>query len=289
MKRKIGLASLILIIVVVIFVKYFISDGISTSSKLKEEVTASYGINVDSLKYDGDIISANVIYNNGPIDCEVGIIIFVNGISQPYYTDKHEEAYLIPYKLTKNTNKTIKINFKPKVGAKDKKLSIEIGSMLNPSYTSDKFYGNNQKVFFLEPYTLTCKNDSNNNIVFFDDFKLNRIKEESKNNLNFNVLQGNKVVNKIKINNNRLICTISLYGKEEQYILSAYINHKIVPLFSGLYYAKIDSTKENTSTIPIDFNISGVNLNKYNSFYIIAIPTKSNDRANKIDTILIEK
>ncbi|MBE5966597.1 MAG: hypothetical protein E7255_06480 [Lachnospiraceae bacterium] len=285
------LISIITILIIIIFLKQ--DDLKSTNLNLNEKVTASYGIEIKSLKYDGDDnITAEITYTNGPKDCEVGIIILVNGISQPYYTDEHkEESYLIPYNLAKDTNLTIKLNFKPILGKQNEELFIEFGSMLNPSFISSKSYGNNHKVFFLEPYTIICKNSNNNNFSFYEDFTMEHIstKEEIHNN-NFNivVLQNNKEVNKINIKNNMLQFSINLYGEEKEYILSAYINHKIVPLFSGYYYAKIKTTKENISSILIDFDISDLSLNSYDNFYIIAVPTRKGERAYKLGTIVLE-
>lgn len=295
-KLKISFIKILIFITIMVIIVYLkqcinIKDDESTNSNSNEEVTASYGIKINSLKYDGDNISADITYDNGPIDCEVGITLFVNGISQPYYTDTHKEAYIVPYNLSKNTSKTIKLKFKPITGKKNDELSIVIGSMLNPSFKSNKTYGNNQKIFFLEPYTVICKKNNNNNLSFYKDSELKNFskKEELNNNFIFNVLEGNKIVNRIKIRNNKIHCNINLYGKEEEYILSAYINHKIVPLFSDLYYAKVKSTKENISSISINFDTSDINLNKYNSFYIIAIPTHNDERAYKLDTIILEK
>ena len=86
------IAILILIITIPIMIISFKQDDLkSTDLNLNEKITASYGIEIESLKYDGDVITAEITYTNGSKDCEVGIIIFVNGISQPYYTDEYKE------------------------------------------------------------------------------------------------------------------------------------------------------------------------------------------------------
>lgn len=269
-----------------------INDNIPSNSNLNQEITASYGIEINSLNYEGDVICADITYENGPIDCEVGVVLFVNGISQPYYTDlNEEESYIIPCNLNKNTSKTIKLKFKPIVGKKDEELSIVVGSMLNPSFQSNISYGNNQKVFFLEPQTIICQNNTtNNSFSFFKDFNLNNISTKDELNNDITVSQGNGIVNRIKIENDKLKCTINLYGKDDnEYILSAYINHEIIPAFSDLYYAKVESNKEKISSVLIDFDISNLSLNDYNNFYIIAIPTQNNERAYKLDTVILEK
>lgn len=240
------------------------------------EIEASYGFYMNKLGYNGKEIEVDVTLDNGIKDCELGIIIFVNGIPQPYYTNDYRDTkYIIPYSINKFTKKNIKIAFTPITGNIGETLTILFGCMLNPSIEATenmKTFGNNHKLLFLEPYFIESKyNYGEVKILKCNNF-INLPYQEDNDTYKCIVTIDNNEVDRIDIGN-KLRLNIELSGKEGNYIILAYINHSLVPIINGKSYYTLVSLKNNQKTIfKIDYEAINLKLNKYNHMYFIMIP-----------------
>lgn len=183
------------------------------------------------------------------------------------------------------------MKFKPVVGKENDTLTITVGSMLNPSFKSEISYGNNQSIFFLKAEKVICKKETGGNVLITDKFDNRNVLNEDEKNSVLSISEDGEISNNITIRNNKINCNINLYGEENcrEYIVSAYINHKIVPLFSGQNYTKIKTTKDKVSTIKIDYDLSDFVLEDLNGFYVTCIAVNGSDRSYKSDTVVLQK
>lgn len=312
--KKINLTLLICLIIVIIITNLQNLNKSTDKKETSQNITASYGIKIENqengFKYDGDYICTNIIYQNSNINCDVGILLFVNGIPQPYYTsDYNKQSYIHPYELLSNEEKKISIKFIPLIGKKGDNISILVGSMINPSTKLTKTtttLGNNQKIFFLNPYIIRSQINSNNIILYSNDYSSNKLNSSTLEKYTYIKSDGSKInildkdvvfelsdddnnpLNKIESINNTLYCNIQLIsGKEEEYTLTAYINHKPVPLFNNRYYASVKTKSGYKIKINVDFDLSKINISKYNSFYVIAIPKSNDSKAIQTSTAIL--
>ncbi len=112
----------------------------------------SWGIDGDvkQLVYNGKSLEFDYFIDNGSVECEVGIIVIIDGIPHQYSTDSdNNQAYIHSFELKENTKKKFKIFVKPVVGKSGDTLLLNTASVLNPSFVPDPSkieYGNNYSI-----------------------------------------------------------------------------------------------------------------------------------------------
>lgn len=317
MKKRIMKAScLFVFLIILLSISIQNKNQAMTVTAIEKEETskidAAYGIKINQgsgiIEYNGDTISFDANFENGPVDCEVGLLIFVNGIPQKYFTDEIKNSnYIIPIKLIQNTRQNVKIHFKPISEIPEGMLNICIGSMLNPSVKPDNknfIFGNNHKIFFQPSFQLQSSGISTQQ-DYSPKYKKKVIPDEIKsfyihtsdrgeivNALDFTTIMqvkiNNEATNRLQIKNGKLNCDVEFYGgKDNEYILSAYINHNPASVFDGKQFLRLKTSKGNMSIFNINCDLDKYNLDEYNTFYIVAIPITGKGNAYKLDSCLL--
>lgn len=272
-------------------------------TKNDSTVIASYGFKANSIdennhviQYNGGELEVDFSLMNSQIPCEAGIMLYVNGVAQPYSTEEYSNKKLIqPYQLGKNETKIVKAKFIPAVGKKGETLDIYCTAMLNPSFVPSENVKNilpNHSIIQTLPWNIQCNQDSaNSELNICTKYNISDITQETKDkyiqkdkdgnitgnsldqSLNVDLTDGTSSLNNLNLSSGDKKITLQcLGGKEYKYRISFYINHKLVPVFDGKDYLDITMTKDKMITKDIILNAKNLSLNDYNSMYVVAVP-----------------
>ena len=95
---------------------------------------------------DPDPQTGKLVYNDAPVTCtymlnnegaktEWGIVIYVNGVQQPYTVDNGaQESVCHIFTVGEKSRKDLKITFTPIIGKSGQDLSVIFATVLKPSY-----------------------------------------------------------------------------------------------------------------------------------------------------------
>jgi len=275
-------------------------DKPSSKIKLRQEMfaTFSHGIlapdpEIRELSYNGKDITVQYNITNGEQDASFGLLIFVNGILQPYRVNENNTT-MYKIKLSKNQKLTIPISFKPIQVSKNNDNTVNFLLMLNPSFYPEgeiKSFGHNHTISQLLPWKLVSNIESQNissgSIIALENYKFTQIE-----NNNTESAESNPPYNKsdipleMSINSNTAIvldkdsdrCTIPLYISSRisgKYRVSIYINHKLIKAFDGYDYIDVDFKKDIAYKLlfNIDSSSHNKNVNESENFiYAMAVP-----------------
>lgn len=94
--------------------------GVATNTQTPEiYFEASHGIDgfdvlTDSLSFNGDPIQLSYKFSNGYVASNYGLMLFLDGVLQPYYTDSDTEyKYMHIFRLEADAEETFQISFYP--------------------------------------------------------------------------------------------------------------------------------------------------------------------------------
>ena len=146
------------------------SDENPFSSELQngEEVMFSYGFGLVSpeadtnMVYDGQPIQAECFVDNTGAAMNVGILIFVDGIPQPYKVGDEAESYMHIHEAPAMQKNTFSFSFTPVSGKKGESMSVRFLSILNPQTRPDKptyIFGHTGAMTTFFPRTLEIQQD----------------------------------------------------------------------------------------------------------------------------------
>ena len=114
------------------------SSGNDPFQVRNETISYEFGVgNYDAEKRvmeGNDSVSVAFTYQNGEGACEVGPMIFVNGMVQPYHVGKEEAQTVTAVSLAPNEEKTVLAEFQPVTGNQERTPVRLFVSMLTPSF-----------------------------------------------------------------------------------------------------------------------------------------------------------
>lgn len=261
-------------------------------------ITYEFGIeNYDAIKriidyYD--TINVDFTFSNKDVPCEVGTMIFVNGMVQPYNAENYENITILPVSIGSNEKKIVSVKFNPSNLECGKTVPVHFISVLNPSFMPEKesvSYGNNLKILQLFPYKLTpskdtlksdCKicnlyekeiinQDFAEEYIIYDDYgniKQNRLENEV---FLKPIIQNSDYDN--CISNHEIIKLQAFGGKECIYRISMFINNTLVEnTFDGMPYIDMQLNSNEICSKKIILENINMELEEYNHLSFIAIP-----------------
>lgn len=283
-----------------------------------QTVMASFGFCVDainenktSMDYKGGEMEFDCTLTNSEIPCEVGINIFVNGLSQPFKTQENsEEKTVQAYSLKENEKKKVRVKFTPVIGKKGDKLDVTCGTILYPSFKPTKDTNTimpNLQYMESWPWHINCLADGGTltpNIS--TDYKFVDISNENKEkyfprdeNGNLRMLDVNDGI-KIKLQTEDKLSRVDISGGKKTitlealcankytYRVSFYINHKLVPVFDGKEYLDIKPVKDKLLVKDIVLDPQKLDIDKYNHTYLMVVPLAINDEITAPSPIMAE-
>lgn len=250
-------------------------------------------------------VSFQYYVNNSGKDTDFGLLLFVNGIRQPYRTGENSENKIIHiFDVDQDERQVQTIEFEPVVGENGDKVSVEIVSMFQPSFinTEKSSYGFSHRISSLYPSSLSVTQETGlSEPKVCSEYEVTPITEEMRQ--EFNQMSstggygGNSLDNGIFIETlkndvfytpaDRLEAesditpftmndsvTLCMYGGEScTYRVSMYINHELVTgAFDGADYIDITPSRDSICKKAVDLEALNLSLQDYNHLYFIAVP-----------------
>lgn len=249
--------------------------------------------------------------NSGKIT-DFGLLLFVNGIRQPYRTEENSENKIMHiFDVNQDERKVQTIEFEPVVGEKGDEVLVEIVSMFQPSFiqTEKSNYVFNHRISSLYPSKMDVTQETGiTEPEVCSDYLDTPITEEIRQTFNImdstgvmsdeNLLDSSVYIETLKndvfltpddllkgkhdstpftMNDSVTLC---MYGGGEscKYRVSMYINHDLVNgAFDGADYIDITTSRDSICTKKIDIEKLDLSLEDYNHLYFIAVPFYIND------------
>lgn len=250
-------------------------------------------------------VSFSFFVDNGGKTTDFGLLLFVNGIRQPYRTEENSENKIMHiFDVNQNERKVQTIEFEPVIGEIGDEVSVEIVSMFQPSFiqTENSNYEFNHKISSLFPSKLSVTQETGlSEPEVCSDYAVTPITEEMRQEFNDN--GENDLDNRVFIEtlkNDVFLTpadlleekhdstpftkndsvTLCMYGGGDpcKYRVSMYINHDLVTgAFDGADYIDITTSRDSICTKKIDIEKLNLSLEDYNHLYFIAVPFYTND------------
>lgn len=265
------------------------------------EVMASYGYEITNMdcekrmvEYDGNEISFDFCYNNCAAECNVGMVMFIDGIAQKYSLDGSKEKKIItPVHLEKESKCNFNLKVEPDFGSINKDHEMFFACMYEPDYVAPKQnagYGNFQSILPMLPWKLTYENqkviedieDTYKTSKMTDELKkefthkkmdgtiVNEIEREDR----YKLMQNNsEIESSIQSKDGKADFQIDLFGGGEcKYRLSAYVDNELVNAFGGKEYLDISTKEGQVSTADLSISMKEYEPSSIHSFYIFMVP-----------------
>lgn len=275
----------------------------------KEELVSEAGYEFELLEYGKQIeyngAPVNIHYNlknlYDPID--IGIMIFLDGIIQPFYTDEFpEKNYMHVYQFTKDETKTVSIYFKPQSGSLGEHL-LTVVTMLNTGFIAKgpQFdFGYNHRISFISDTiyfkqalgeSKVEKKDRYTQSEISVDERASYQRKDNTNRLDdtafFHLLNRNQLVDRqLPFNQLTELDLKGLGGFPATYRTSLFLNHKPIKIDGKYNYIemRIDKNQFSKSRISIDTS----ELQEGDILYTISIPIDTRDSFPvKSDSIIL--
>lgn len=251
----------------------------------------SFGTAVQKLKYTGTDLEFEYEIENGTVECEIGIMVVIDGIPQKYRTNNsNTELYIHSFKMNKEHTEKFKILLNPSVGKSGETLYLNTLSILNPSFIPDPEnieYANNLKISEAGyiPVEFSCDaqiealHSQQATIIKDIPEEIKKEIEEAGGSIangvdpslyfdNFNS-DGTKIL-KLDKNGQQKLTLNGFGGPSNKYRIFIFNNNTAVPFANGVNYIEMNYLPDKLTSIDID--ISGEALTSGSSLYAIAFP-----------------
>lgn len=255
-------------------------------------------------------VSFQYYVNNSGKDSDFGLLIFLNGVRQPYRTGENSENKIMHIFDVKQDERQVQtIEFEPVVGEKGDEVSVEIITMFQPNYINAEKsdYKFNHKISSLYPSSLSVTQETDltePNVC--SKYEVTPITEEMRQEFNQmsstggyggNALDNGIYIETLKngvfytpadlLNSESDITpftmsdsvTLCMYGGLScTYRVSMYINHELVTgAFDGADYIDITPSRDSICKKEIDLKALNLSLQDDNHLYFIAVPIYTSD------------
>jgi len=255
-------------------------------------------------------VSFEYYVDNSGKDSDFGLLIFLNGVRQPYRTGENSENQIMHiFDVKQDEHQVQTIAFEPVVGEKGDEVSVEIITMFQPDYinTEKSSYGFSHRISSLYPSSLSVTQETDliePNVC--SKYEVTPITEEMRQEFNQmsstggyggNALDSGIFIETLKndvfytpadrLNSESDITpftmndsvTLCMYGGELcTYRVSMYINHELVTgAFDGADYIDITPSKNSICKKVIDLKALNLSLQDDNHLYFIAVPIYTSD------------
>ncbi len=221
--------------------------------------------------------------------CEVGYMVFVDGVPQMYQIGE-AEGYLLPMECEEGDSNTI-LNVAPSVSETEKEHTMNLVCLYHPSFrvSEEKTqYGNYHNMSQLLPWKISGT-FSETDIVISTNVKYQPISENIKQqyirvNHDGTVIKQYETILYSKFYQNGIETDRFIGGEETQLVLfggeectyrvSLFVNHHPVAAFSGAECVDIDMKNGQMAVLDLDF--SEVKISDYSCLYAVLCPIDVN-------------
>lgn len=274
-----------------------------------ETVMYAYGFGLESpdadsnMVYDGSEIEFEYFIDNTGASMSVGMLMFVNGIPQPYSVEGEEgQTYMHIQESPSKQKITVKASFTPITGNKGDTLGVRFLSILNPQIRPEKLeyiYGHTNAMMTFFPRYIEMEEDSGYSAVEYPRFSAPRQMTEKELEQAIYVDARGNEVNKLRqfnffaqrvsnedlpyldvIEQSLTVDVQGFGGPAGEYVLIPYINQ--VPVLNEDFPCVLTVEDEkDISSREVTIDLSELDAETYqietfNTFYMIAVPVDGN-------------
>lgn len=270
-----------------------------------EEVMFAYGFGLDSPKHEerivftGEPIEIEYYINNNGSPMSAGLLMFVNGIPQPYcVSGSNTTTYMHIQEVEKDKRVTVSISFVPICGKTGEKVSVRFLSILNPQIRPDQLnylFGHTNRMTTFMARTIEMQTDADANHTEFSILDNQRdMTQEEIDQVIYVDSKGN-TVNKMECfhfvarnTENPSLSYLNVYDQKIEYTLQGYggpaAEYLIIPYINQIpvltaTYPCLMSIESGTKLYSQDMTLSMEAIDKtqykigeYNTIYFLAIP-----------------
>jgi len=227
------------------------------------------------LKYNGNPVELDYAFNNVNMDSNFGLMLFLNGIIQPFTLDNETESNIQIVELSTGTiNKTVHISFDPIIGKSGENLQLNIiaifdaGSNYNTPTLAPAFYHSLSQSLPVSLYMGTNSSNTTQtlyNSQYYCNFSNNSptlLSDETCDDIIF----SDEAISLDETFEFSLINTSEI---DADYYIYAYINNTPIKINEqGLFLLACPAK----SKISVTSKLLGNSIGKDDVFYIIAVP-----------------
>lgn len=333
-----ALIAVVLVLTAAIFVGIKIkwdhilySQENSSLSSSEQDPFRENGTDIERAPGSSNYITADVItpnpenmtltYNGSPVlvtyqfqcekPCTMGLMIFVNGILQPYtVVSTGEETTMHTVEMSEKDTQQFQFEFTPVCGKSGDELVVIFANVYNAKVmelSGDvNTFGNNHKISQPQSWTLELNADSENMAFgISNDFKTKEFSAEDKSNFIKTDLNGNRRDQLdnccyIEIRQNGVLLDsqasmsqsfgnnleLYIYGNlTGKYRISLYGDFSRIPI-NGYDYIEVDIKKGEYTVVPFVFSADDVK--KYKNVFAILAPMEFENSLSKSPSIYIK-
>lgn len=205
------------------------------------------------LVYNGKKIEIEYMLDNVGAECNLGILMFINGIIQPYsIVGENDNRIMNIFDMNSKEKRIIKLEFTPVCGQKGTDTVINFAVMLNPKNIADKSSlfksGNNHRLNLLLPWKIKFNKDCKFDIDSYNTYNINKIDNDflKKYANTTNAIDPIKTVLSIcgkedafyeMASTDVISIELKLFGSREQRVRTIiYLDHFPIRIFNGNTY-----------------------------------------------------
>lgn len=250
--------------------------------------------------------------DSGDKTVDFGLLLFVNGISQPYRTDgEPENKTMHIFNVNSSEKKTQTISFEAVTGEQGEALWVDVVTMIQPDYVQEKNvdYGFHHKISSLYPSKmLVTEKTGKTDPKVCTDYEAEHISDAQRQQFSTmgenggagdNLLDTNTTIEALK---NGVLITpaermqqaepdltpfqtsdfveLCMYGGKApcKYRVSMYVNHELVKgAFDGADFIDMTASRDEICRKKIVLSELGLTLNEWNHLYFVAVPFYTSD------------
>lgn len=258
-----------------------------------QEVTAAYGLGLvdgngvsraeQTIDYQGGELRLRFLLDNQGGDCQVGLLVFVDGVAQRCHLKDGEETYMVTCGLTGIGITYVDVYLTPEFGWAGEEHYLSFAGMLNPSYVPDTNthgYGNNHRTLPNLPYRIEYPVET----VQLEMMEAEEPEEyiEESNGIHAAYLQGGQSMDYLEMTDGRAEFEIALTCRgvaQEQYRMSLWVNGAPVPAFDGAYYADVLVGEGGRTVVGVELTEEMTRWAERNAMDVILVPLTNQDSA----------
>lgn len=251
------------------------------------------------IDYSGGELCLKFGFNNEAADCQVGIVVFIDGIAQKYSMQPNEnKTYMQPYELTGVGKQYVDIYLNPEFGLEGDKHYVTFASMLEPLYipeAEEMGYG----YFHNLAVNLPCiMNYSVKSVpIDIDTSEYEVVEKEKREGITGKLYQNGEETLYIALNDSATTAQLEVNCKgyiDEIFRVSAWINGEPAAVFNEKYYIDVPVGEGKKSLIDLTFEKNMTEWKDINSLDLFLVPITNQNSAygplmEKFSTINIVK
>lgn len=251
------------------------------------------------IDYSGGELCLKFGFNNEAADCQVGIVVFIDGIAQKYSMQpKENKTYMQTYELTGIGKQYVDIYLTPEFGLQGDKHYVTFASMLEPLYipeVAEMGYGYFHNLAVNLPCIINYPVKSAP--IEIDSSEYEVVEKEKREGITGKLYQNGEETLCIALDDSATTVQLEVNCKgyiDEIFRMSAWINGEPAAVFNEKYYIDVPVGEGKKSVMDLTFEKNMTEWKDINSLDLFFVPITNQNSTygplmEKISTINIVK